>query len=262
MKMEKILLLFIIAFLCSCSNDEENMSIPSTEEEHITFENPFNCIGYLHNEAMDSIKEHKIQDADIETFTTAFVSRHEEKVFYIRPSIPDHEIEEMLYKAREISNLYKDAPTTRAANEINDSVLNMVPIDLRHYVYDIFEMLDVNYNDTTQINKDFAGLDYYIFNDYTLDNEEKGALLGISAIAKATLKYNMDVVTTRAANVRSTVKADAAGAVAGVFSFAFWGKAATGLVFGPGGVVLSCARELAIGAIVSSGVHVASGGIL
>lgn len=195
----------------------------------------------------------------MEAFTIAFVSNHKSQVFNIAPSCND-ETSKMMSKARKFSTMYKDVSTTRAAYEINDSILNTVPANLRNYVSTMFEMLDENYNDTIEINKDFAKLDYEIYNNYSLTNEGKGALLGISAISKATLKYNLNSIKTRGVSVRSTAKADVGGAVAGVFSFAFWGKAATGLVFGPGGVVLSCARELAIGAIVSSGLHVASRG--
>ena len=105
-------------------------------------------------------------------------------------------------------------------------------------------------------------LEYKISEDNELDDTLKSCLLAVSAISKYSYKYNCANGTTRSVSCESVILADTSGALGGVVSWYAWGRAAaSGLVFGPGGAVLSIARDAARGAIVGSGIHVLSNGV-
>ena len=95
-----------------------------------------------------------------------------------------------------------------------------------------------------------------------LTYEEKQDIWMISAIARASCEYNRLEISTRVVSGTSIAKADVGGAITGIVSWRFLVKATcSGLMFGPGGVVMTVAREAVRGAIVGSGTHIVFGGM-
>lgn len=250
---KECLLLIAVSCFFSCSDDIDGMTDTCPMEEATDFKSPFDCVGELHNEAMDAMKKENIGAEEMGEFAMTYIDSNKEKVFNIESYASDAETKELLSKAQKIGRTYGITHMTRAINELNDSILNLVPANIRHYVQYIYNLLDYNYADTTQVNNVFNKFDYAIYSDNSINGTDKGMLLGISAIAKASTKYNFNTIQTRAVTAKTVAAADVTGAVEGAVSWKFWGKAATGLVFGPGGVVLSCTRELVLSAIVASG---------
>lgn len=107
-------------------------------------------------------------------------------------------------------------------------------------------------------------MDITINNDTNIDDTLKHVLLATSSIARATNIYNADTFrtnSTRGATLRSACKADVGGAIGGIIGRGTFVRAAfSGLMFGPIGIVCSFARDAVRGAIISSAVHVATGG--
>ena len=78
---------------------------------------------------------------------------------------------------------------------------------------------------------------------------------GYAAVAK----YRRNILKNDEVNFRAVASADLGGAIGGVINWGVFGKAAYhGLVFGPGGAVMTIASEAVRGAIIGSAVFVAS----
>ncbi len=246
-----ILLLFIIA----CDND---MSTTFENSEPQQFKNPLEIYGEIHNKAMDSIKATGISAQNIVNFAHDFVE--EECVIHLNAP------KETLYKHTSNSletlkeiELNQIINPSRTNNEVYDSILAEVPIELKPYVYKIFSLIDENLTDSIIIEQKFNEIDLEI-NNTNLNNDDKNCLWGISSIAKASYIYNLESIRSRAVTAESIVKSDAMGAVGSFLCWKFWGQTlAGGLMFGPTGAVVAAAKEMIKGAIVTSGLHAITG---
>lgn len=258
MKKIKFILLFFISILCilSCSSEiseGQNNSIP---QKHLKSVNPYDFIGELHNSAMDSVKSQHICAENLKKFTNEYTEISFDNV----KTYPNTTLcNEILNEIVKTSCAYKYQ--TRSHKSIEDSIQNTIPEGIKDYINEIYNIVDTDFLDTTAIKNKFNTFDTSVVEDNSLSQEEKASVLAISSIGKYSYIYNHTTIKTRAITANGIIKSDLSGAVGGVFCWATFGKAAcSGLVFGPGGIVLTIAKEATRGAIIGSAVHIVSGG--
>ncbi len=242
------------------------MVIKSSET---VFENPYMFIGQLHNEAMDSVKAQKINIEDIKDFTKEFTNRRYLQGDEFEGTIKSENVKEdssfnSIEIGFDVGMKTKLARTRSNVEDLTDSLIMVFPVEGQKYIVRMYDVCDKELNDSIQINKIFDDLDKSISYNASIDDTLRHILLAISSIGRATNIYNASTIAnkTRAASVGSVCRADVSGAIAGVIGRAAFVRAAfSGLVFGPGGVVTSFARDAVRGAIVSSAVNLISGGL-
>jgi len=264
----RILITLTLAVLClvSCTSREDGVLLTTKSSTSIfSFENPYEFIGRLHNEALDTVKVQGISKNQLKGFTNDFTLRHFAQMPEFSNSLQDENDEKnaelSINRGFEVGKKINEATTRAAINELSDSLTMAFPIEGQKYIIRMYEACDKEENDTVKICQEFSKLDYSITTDTTVNDTLKQALLAISAIAKATNIYNASKAKTRGATARSLAKADLGGAITGIIGRGIFVKAAfSGLMFGPSGVVCCFAREAVRGAIVSSAFHLASGG--
>ncbi len=244
------------------SHKEIKSSVP-------TFVNPYLFIGQLHNDAMDSVKAQKINIENIKEFTKEFTNRHYQQKLDFNEKTQTGEAKEDS-ASRSIDNGFDIgmktilSKTRATTDDLTDSLMMAFPVEGQKYIARIYDICDKEMLDSVQIIAAFEDLDNSIYNDANIDDTLKHTLLAISSIGRATNMYNAHANTnlTRGASLGSMCRADVSGAIGGVLGRAAFVRAAfSGLVFGPGGVVTSFAKDAVRGAIVSSAVNLISGGV-
>lgn len=261
MKKIKFTLSFIFAILftlSSCNNEITENLKSETDVENISSVNPYDFIGELHNIAMDSIRKNNLLEEEVKDFTLDYVRKHFEEEPSTRSIENSDEAMENIIRT---SLAYKYR--TRNFISIEDSIISSAPKEIQGYIKIMYDILSEVHSDSISLNKEFNKLDLLIINDSSLSEEDRAAALSVSTIGKHSYLYNFKTIKTRGITSTSVAKADLSGAVSGIISWKCWGKAAaTGLMFGPGGIVLTVAREAILGGVLGSGIHVATGGFL
>lgn len=251
--MRNLLLSFFCVLFLSCTQQE----FSNSETAKSSFENPYAVLGTIHNAAMDSIKSSKIGLKSLEEFSDSFVNQHFDAN---DDDVLMNFCSNLSANAKQIGLKYENCLETRAADELTDSVINTLPDDCKQFASEIFNIVDMRLSDSLLIVKEFSAFNEKIA-EAPISYEEKQDMWMISAIAQASCLYNRQEISSRVVNGTSIAKADVSGAIGGVVGWRFWVKAAcTGLMFGPGGIVMTMSREVVRGAIGSSGVHIVTGG--
>lgn len=255
MKANTLIFFFFSLFLSitSCSNELYNKPKQHTAMSSI---NPYDFIGEIHNAAMDSVKSKNILSEELKMFTNKYTQIHFDSVqTYNQPVLCEATMNNII----QTSCAYKY--NTRSTEAIEDSVLLSVPQEIRPYMEKLYEIVDYSFVDSIQLKATFQNFDSLIISNQSLDAEERACILAVSAIAKYSSLYNFSTVNTRSITAKGIIKSDLGGALTGVLCWATFGKAAcSGLMFGPGGVVLTIAKEATRGAIIGSATHIVTGG--
>lgn len=268
----KILILFILVVMQSCNSDfdsrleikenacaEGTNSTRSNSDEDLVFDNPFKCLGVLHNQAMDSIKVKQISVEKLATYTDDFTLRHADMVFGLKEELSKYSVN----KRKDIVGIsVKTVSEKKADNgmEICDSVISVTPIKWQPYLRHMETLIEkavLNGNQCSfDVCKEFSLIENKILSDSDLTIEERSQLLAISAITNASVEYNVtrQVTTVKKDWAETVVKADFEGAVCGALDYVLFGGSVTGLMFGPGGIVLTCGAYIVKGAILGSAV--------
>lgn len=249
-------LMCYVFLLSSCSSVDLNDGATETiSDKASTSLNPYDFIGEIHNSAMDSLKTKKVNQEQLILYTNNIVDNNFKNV---KTYTEGGKIENVLTNIIKRSNNYE--LTTRTASLLDDSITINIPKNCLPYIDRIREITDLKLSDSLTIIKNFNVIDELVNKDSVLNLEEKAMLLAISAIGKYSSIYNRSTIETRAVSAGSVARADLEGAIGGVITWKCWGRAAaSGLVFGPSGVVLTVAKEAVRGAIVGSAVGVVSG---
>ena len=253
--MKRLFYLIICLVLFSCAKQEDVV----VEAPKMVFQNPYVDFGVIHNVAMDSIRNSQVTIENLVEFSDNFVESHFGQE---NNDLAKDVCRKISVDAKNVALKYESCLTTRAIDMITDSLVNTLPINYRSYVSEIFDIVDKRLSDSMLIDKEFSAFDEKIAMS-DLAYEEKQDIWMISAIAKASYEYNKYEICTRGVNGTSIAKADVGGAITGIVSWRFFVKATcTGLMFGPGGIVMTAVREAVRGAIVGSGTHIVFGGRL
>lgn len=147
-------------------------------------------------------------------------------------------------------------PQTRAelSEELNTLTSELSDLESL-FIDDIFSLIYQNINNEVEINEVFSNIDNAI-NQSNLTLDEKNGLWAVSAIAKSSYTYNINARTTRSVSMEGIVTTDAQSALADLLSWKRVAKSvASGLVFGPSGIVIAMAKEVTTAAIVGSGIY-------
>lgn len=269
----KIVFIALVVVFCSCTSEMQNYSettnvwkISEDIETRVDnnamtqFENPFKGLGSLHNQAMDTVKFKRIQIANVSQFTDGFTLRHADAIFGQREPLLNYSPQYII----DISKRTIAGGRTVEGKEICDSIILTTPHIWQTYLNRMKILIEEasrqdgggNLNNNIIFNQ----LDIQTSNDKNLTAEYKGQLLAISAVTQASIEYNCSQTTVGVQNdwAETIVKADFEGAVCGALDYLFFGGSVTGLMFGPGGIVLSCGAYIVKGAILGSAVGVAS----
>ena len=249
-----ILLAFVIFGSCSSSEQSSNYLSGLTTSK---FSNPYAFIGSIHNEAMDSVLAQEISLNSLKSFNRDFTNK---KLNKIKGFEGEKISTDALNAGYDIGLKMKQANTRATLDNLTDSLICSIPEEGRTYVSEMFQICDKQMKDTIDINKIFNDIDSKIYYDVNLNDTLKGALLAISSIARATNIYNSKPLLTRGASWRSTARADLGGAIAGLGWRALFKASYSGLMFGPGGIVVGFAKDCVVGSISSSALHVLSRG--
>lgn len=240
-------------------NDGTRVNIIETSE----FANPFIGLGVLHNQAMDSVRIKSIPIANMSQYTHEFTIRHADAIFGLRDHLTNYNVQRVKY-IKDISKRTIAGERTAEGIEICDSIILETPSIWQPYLKRMKVLIEKSSESTVLNNVDiirsFNELDVKIYNDNKLTGEYKGQLLAISAITQASMEYHCDKQGNSLQHdlAETIVKADFEGAVCGALDYVFFGGSVTGLMFGPGGIVLSCGAYIVKGAILGSAVGVAS----
>jgi len=235
--------------------DSQSIQVITTET---TFDNPFKCIGILHNQAMDSIKINRISINKIGEFTDEFTERHADMIFGLKKHLANYPVR---YR-RDIKSISKqilNGHKTILGKEVCDSLITKTSSTWQPYLNRMKSAIE-KLRTETDVEYEFYVIDYTINKDNKLTIEDKSQLWAISAITRSSLEYNIASyakTTTYDSALETAVKADFGGAVAGAVDYALCGSSITGLMFGPGGAVLCCGAYIVKSAILSSAVGVA-----
>ena len=236
--------------ITSCSSQNSTIAINEN-----TYVNPYDFIGEFHNSIMDSIKVNNIRKSQLIDFTNRTVA---EKFHDTSTYANNEDVEPILNGIEKRTEEY--ATSSRASVLIDDSIRAYIPSDYLPYIEKLNNTIDLRLSDSLTIKQHFYSIEESINNNAELNEEDKANLLAITAIAKYSTIYNR-APESRSATYGSVAKADLGGAITGVISWKCWGKAAvSGLLFGPGGTVLTVAKEAVRGAIVGSAFNIITGG--
>lgn len=242
----KKLLLLLTAFVSllnfsSCRKDEV-----LTKNELVEKSNPFNYLGELHNKGMHAFKE-KINNNktsninDLNNFVVEFMFSEIKKKYDISNT------ESLIKNVKGIVSANRDIKS----KFINSSKLNEAFIEemidsskisdfQKKNLKSIFTALD----EPESAKSNLLKIETKVLNS-NVSNSEKFPLLVVLAISKASYDFwtsNKEFfIQTKGATVSGALKSDAAGAVEGVLWSVVSGASETGLVFGPGGMVLTAA---------------------
>lgn len=246
-----ILLIAIVA-ICALGSCGRSDAIYG-DSDNVTSVNPYDFIGKLHNSTMDSIKVSKINQEHLVSYTNKIV---EENFKGVQTYADENEVKPVLIKIINRSKEYE--LSTRASTLIDDSIMKNVPEQCLPYIDEMRDIVETNLTDTLAIIRHFGLIEESIAKDLNLDEEDKACLLAISAIGKYSKIYNIPI-GTRSVTSGGVARADIEGAIGNVFCWRCFGKsAASGLVFGPSGVVMTVAKEAVRGAIAGSAVSLIS----
>ena len=254
------LIVCCLLLMTACSNDDSFVIDSDINSE---FVNPMAYIGDIHNQGLDSISVNYISLDSICAYSFTFV----EDRFPEIPT-PNSQMKEVSINALSIAKRIGieccESYTTRGVSEsvTADSVFQEIPPQCKHYVEGIMDIINSNETDSTKIADKFDKINIAINNASDLSDEDKNGLWSCSAIAFSSYMYNLTSISTRAVTAEGVVKADFASAVGGFLCWKFWGKTATGLMFGPQGAVIAATKEIVRSAIVGSAIHVVSAGHL
>jgi len=267
--MKKVLYLFcalaLLASIFACShnlNEEDSILlqldtkasfsetlIDSTHFIKISnHDNPFEIIGTMHNELMDSIRINQITIDSLNNFVYRYAIR--------KGVISNSTFDKKLYNGTfsRMQNLNHNIFN----NQLNqDSLMRQLPISSQRYVITLENFLENDDIDQEFVDSWFSDFHCQINKDAYLNDTEKYFLLAASAIASATYKANKIEGKVSSNRADKVVKADFWGGVGGFIVGAISGKyAAATYVFGPKGLVVSIAGDVFLGATVSSGIAV------
>lgn len=277
---------FFSFFSCNdaTSVKEDNIEGLGSQSELSQFENPYKCIGILHNMAMDSILVNGVKMADLQDFSFCFMNRHADLVFN-DPSIRDRSVFDQTCESVKQS-VFSCDPRTRTQDIITlDDSIDVLSFDAKLQLGKIVDLVNRHLEDSLEIVHCFQILDYNIYNHSDISDDEKCILLSISSIANASYLYNVQDYESkfeenRAAllsagvdydmliegfetgyriNRWSVLNSDVEGAVTGAIDFVLSGGLAGSTIMGPGGVVVGGATSIASGAVISSGIAIING---
>ncbi len=214
-------------------------------------------LGDLHNQAIDSLRVSLSSIDDLEVASFDFVERRFEKDYKITPrNIQDGDFA-LLSDIKQKSIFKVKNPQTRSSllppRESFEENMSSQEIA---YIDEIFNVISQNLDNLKDIEDAFNSIDLNINNSSKLTIVEKQGLWAVSAIAKSSYLYNLSAIQTRAASAEEVVITDAESALIALLDWKKVAKSvASGLVFGPTGIVVAMAKEVVKGAIIGSSVH-------
>lgn len=262
-------LLSILILALACNDNEESISTNNQKQL-----NPYELLGKIHNDGLNELQKMVVtntrgetatippskeeQSALVETFTTNFISSYAIEI----GASPELRAEIEVAVAYANENLpFIEQLSSSSDNEGKQAIssLNISGVLKEAFI----QILDiVNIGDTIMGKKNFIIFDDKIINSKNLSKEDKESILSVSAIAQYSYLYwakNTSKASTRGL-FTSVAKADLGGAISGVVAGFFSGGANTGLVFGPGGLVLTYAGYAVTGALYGSALSAITGG--
>jgi hypothetical protein len=250
--------LFTAIFLVMCDNKSDLQSEKVSEQT-----NPYNYYGDLHNQAMkDGLKEFynstikqgiDPKSVDLSKFSNDFTISFMEKEIVKRVEVSDvNALKISLQTSLDHSSRKTNTLLRSAEDNINSEIANSSMSDFQKEK--IIAMMNIVELFGENIAEDLQKLEEEVLQAKVLE-KEKCPVLAVLAITKSSLKYWTEHVISIPTNDKAALKADALGALGGFGGFVgglLSGHAAVGLMFGPGGVVLTLAADVVIGAISSS----------
>lgn len=265
MKTKKNVHLFVIIsfVLASCSSLEvENggvcESVFSNPNQFVELETSPSTIvlqrmgraGELHNEFLDSVVTKQISLSNLGSHLYNFSVQKS----IIRDSLIDSI--SFVNGARKMCFHDNGTPLSEDYYTTQDSII--IPEKWNYYITRMSNMITSRI-DTALFKRELTRLQDGIMQNAELDDVDKTALIGISAIAKASYNYhssNIDyqqATTQQFVTFEKCVKADLLGAAGKVGWSLVTGALKNLLIFGPGGVVEKVAADVFVGGALSSG---------
>ena len=248
-----VILALLLSLIMSCSGFDTEIK----KNDIVSFNNPLAILGDFHNQAMDSLVYYKVSLDNLESVSFEFVERKFLQYYEIpKETITDYQ-KDFLSMIKQQAIEKKDHQQTRAElyNELGEMTAEMSKVEIA-FINDIFSLIIDGISDISEINNTFSKIDSDINASTELTQDEKNGLWAVSAIARASYEYNVNNGQTRAATLEGVVTTDAQAALAGLVSWRRVAKTvASGLVFGPTGIVVAVAKEMAYSAIVGSGIY-------
>lgn len=244
--------------ISSCSNDDYPSSITTRScfesnsianlPSQVAPQNPYGCIGDIHNEFMDSIKMYVKDTSYIRHYAIKFCEKRSDifhKEALKKPDIDLH--------CKKSANIGLLAENKIRLDFVADSIINQTSPKVKNKLNVIKGFLNGdNLNNKTRIKTFFETFDKEITNDRTLSTEEKVQILICSAVANASSQYNSNKLITIEAR-QNIVKADFLGAIGGVVRYIATGGLSGSMIFGPTGIAATLVASAGVGAIISSG---------
>lgn len=259
MKPIKFLILFSLG-LCLFTACTEDDGIMDGSKNESRFKNPMAYVGDIHNHALDALATNDISIDDLCSFANSYVADEFPEI-----STLHSQINEISNKAQNVAmrigieRSVSYRTRGESESETADSIYNEIPQNCKPFIDEMISIIKSNEIDSLVILNKFEELDYAIFASTTLSDEDKDGLWTCSSIAYSSYMYNLSSISSRAVTAEGVVSADLESAVGGFLTWRFWGKTATGLVFGPGGAVMCATREIVRCAIVGSGANIVKG---
>jgi len=255
----------------SCSKEESNLKGSANNNKPNSLksitENPFDFIGEIHNKGLYEVKK------------AAINAKNNNTQFNL-----DYCVSSFIFNEIELTNTI-DEPEL-LMNNINNAISNANNYKL-YYVIDytlsdekFVEFVD-NFNFTSfqkekiilvnnalgnseNVLENLSEIEADVLNS-DVEYEEQVAVLCVISIAKYSYDFwskNQDILSEQKGKptVSGAAKSDLGGAITGAGYSITSGASTTGLVFGPGGYVLTTAGAAVTGALWSSGLYLASWG--
>ncbi len=266
-------ILLVVMTFWSCNNEDEMMS------QNENFENPYNIFGEWHNEGLDFIEKQLNQTRSIYESVpqNKIVAVTNQCSIYLINKIEQTENRKLT--ATEINTLNTSIEKTKDyllkldsiylddQNKIISEIYKDFKIKpfIQTYLNKIIAIVN-NSDDKETVNAALSNLENKIVPGPLFSPSDIEYLFSVISIARSSYNYWYERLNNEPQtrfSYRNFLKriciADVGGAIAGGIQGA-WGGGATGLVFGPGGLVLTIAGSAVAGGLWSSGMTAASGG--
>jgi hypothetical protein len=258
--------LIISIFLMSCTKEEMSSNKLNA--------NPYDYIGELHNQGMNEFRI-RLQDSiavnstmDVSTFVTEYmenkISNNKDVVLKDKSQL-NKNLYSLIYKVKVTKPFYVLKSNKSDSTNVQNSIENSNLSDFqKEYVNELLSILEKQDSVKERIIK----LESVILNsDKTV--KEKEPILCIISITKYSYEFWNENISSKKIRMQKApnasyvktfsaggaVRADAEGAIGGVIWSVATGASTTGLVFGPGGYVLTTAGSAVTGGLYGSALY-------
>lgn len=251
-------IVIVMTFVTSCKQEDVSSNKLTS--------NPYDYIGVIHNQGMTKLRDSLLANSslNLDSYVSKFIGN---KIDLNAQPLLLNNINSVIskVKAKNTFNAMKVKSNDSLDVVIKNSNLTEYQ---KAYMDSVLSILDGDVN----IKESILKLESNVLGSNKSEKEKEPILCVISVT-----KYSIDFWTENLNNSQqakmfkapsscaklsasTAAKADAGGAITGALASIYSGASTTGLVFGPGGYVLTTAGAAVSGALWSSGLYLVSGG--